>query len=630
MSGHSHDTASTTVSDTEPADQPGHTEPLAGEGDAAPALRTGRRGLTDDIRHAPRTLRAFVVDGVRELFVEPFRNGRPRLDGRPSGMRAVIVCGIVSCAACLTIIAFGGPLRAALDLSATPGGTNTLSMPRGLLWLVVALVVIGFSLLQAGALHAPVWLRSVVLVVGVLALVFVSTAAMDPTGGISRSMAIGMAGGALLLVLQALRWRAEPRWWEFVVVLGIVTVVFAAAYGGARSDAASFGLDSMPGFTSLVFFLLGQLAIPMSIAAGIGAAEVGVSTSTWTTTFAGARLSFLAVGGLTLALGIIRARDAVHTALVDPDGVGGAWHQLVGAVLVAGAVVALWRGLDRLADRHDAGTSGIEHIVSDAQSVALPVAVGLSVTAIPAVILRLSSQVAFAIDREGSLSSDLAGWADKVSSETTLLVTRVTLGLVCLVVAGRWAVRGRRGPAELLGVIGLLIVVSYATQAGSFLESLSGWERALDLVGVAAIVAVILVRVRRHTITPGFLGSVLLLLMLTVLLTQRDFVSDPLSVVLGVAGIGFLLFGYVWTYLTGAESANSDSPRFPRDSRMLLFTALNLFGVTVLAWAALTRSTSFGTDLGPFAALGDQVIGVPIIVTGFVALVAATLRNEEV
>jgi hypothetical protein len=413
-----------------------------------------------------------------------------------------------------------------------------------------------------------------------------------------------------------------------VVVLGVVTVVFVAAYGGARSDAASFGLDSMPGFTSLVFFLLGQLAIPMSIAAGIGAAQVGVSTSTWTTTFAGARLSFLAVGGLTLALGLVRVRDALHTALVDPDGVGGAWHQLVGAVLVAALVVAVWRALDHLADRHEAGSSGIEHVVKDAQSVALPVAVGLSVTAIPAVILRLSSQVLFAIDREGSMSTDLGEWADRVSSETTLLVTRVTVGLVCLVVAVRSAARGRRGPAELLGVIGLLIVVSYATRAGAVLEALSGWERALDLVGVAVIVVLVLLRVRSRTITPTFLGSVLLMLMLTVLLTQRDFVSDPLSVVLGFAGIGFLLFGYVWTYLTGAESANSDSPHFPRDSRMLLFTALNLFGVTVLAWAALTRSTSFGTDLGPFAELGDQVIGVPIIVTGFVALVAASRRGE--
>lgn len=595
---------------------------------AALPVRSGRRGLVDDIRQAPRTLRAFVVDGVREMFIDPFRSGRPRLDGRPPGLRAVIVLGIVSCAVCLTIIAFGGPLRAALDLSATPGGTNTLSLPRGLLWLVVALVVIGFSLLQAGALHAPVWLRSIVLVVGVLALVFVSTAAMDPDGGISPSMALGMTGGVLLVVLQALRWRAEPRWWEFVVVLGIVTVVFVVAYGGARSDAVSFGLDTMPGFTSLVFFLLGQLAIPMSIAAGIGAAEVGVATSTWTTTFAGARLSFLAVGGLALLLGIIRSRDALHTALVDPDGVGGAWHQPIGAVLVAGLVVLVWCALDRLADRHDAGSSGIEHIVADAQSVALPVAVGLSVTAIPAVILRLSSQVLFAIDREGSLPVHLDDWADRVSSETTLLVTRIVVGLVCIAVAVHTAVRGRRGQAELLGVIGLLIVVSYATQAGAILEVLSGWDRALDLVGMAVIVALVLLRVRRRTITPGFLGSVLLLLMLTVLLTQRDFVSDPLSVVLGFAGIGFLLFGYVWTFLTGAESANADSPRFPRDSRMMLFTALNLFGVTVLAWAALTRSTSFGTDLGPFATLGDQVIGVPLIVTGFVALVAASTRGE--
>lgn len=592
-------------------------------------LRTGGRGLVADVRQAPRTVRAFVVDGVREMFVDPFRSGRPRLDGRPPGTQAVIACGIVACAVCLVIIALGGPLRSALDLSATPGGTNTLSLPRGLLWLVVALIVVGFSLLQTGALHAPWWLRVIVLAIGVLGLVFVSTASTNPEGGISRSIAIGLAAGACLVVLQVVRWRGGPRWWEFVIVLGIVGTVFVAAYGGARSDTVSFGLDSLPGFTSLVFFLLGQLAIPMSIAAGVGAAEVGVSTSTWTTTFIGARMSFLAVAALATLLGVVRLRDALGTAVVDPDGTGGAWHQLIGALLVAGLVVVVWRSLDHLADRHDAATSGIDHVIADTQSVALPVAVGLSITAFPAVILRLSSQVLFAIDRDGTLSVALGDWADRISSETTLLVTRVAVGVACLLVAVRLAAGGHRGRSELLGVIGLLIIVTYATQAGAVLEVLSGWDRALDLVGLCVIVVLVAGQLRHRTITPEFLGRVLLLLMLTVLLTQRDFVSDPLSVVLGFAGIGFLLFGYVWTYLTGAEAANSDSPRFPRDARMMLFTALNLFGVTVLAWAALTRSTAFGTDLGPFAELGDQVIGVPIIVTGFVALTSASTQERS-
>ena len=589
-----------------------------------------RRGVIDDVRHAPSTARDFVTEGWRNLFVEPVRRGRPRSRDRSTGMRTVFSVGIGAYVVAVLLVLFGGPLRASIRLTASADGASTLSLPRSLLWVVVTLVVLSFSLLQAGALHAPVWLRLLVLAISSLSLVFIGTADLAATGGFSRSIVVGLVGTGALIAFQVIRWRRSPVWWEFVVVLAVVAVVTITGYGGARGDAVVFGIDSTPHFTSLMFFLLGQLAVPMTVVSGLSAAEVGLAASTWSTRFVADRLSVVVVGLATVLFGLVRFRDALRTALVDRHGATGAWHQLVGAVLLACAIGALWLLLDRLADRHETDSSRIGDVVSDAQKVALPVAVALCVTTLPIVLVRLTSQVVFAVDRDSSISPRLNEWTDRMSDESTLLVARVAAACAFIVASVLLARRGRRGPAELVGVIGVVLLASYATASGAVLESLGGWDRSLDFVGVATIIGLVVHRVVRRSLTTRFLGSVLLLLVLTVLLTARDFVSNPLSIVLGFAGVGFILFGYVWNFITGAEASNSDSAAFPRDARLLLFCALNVFGVTVLAWAAMVRSVSFGTDLGPFATLGDEVVGIPLIVAGFVALTAAVQRGEEV
>lgn len=588
-----------------------------------------RRGVIDDVRALPRTLVRFFVDGFTHLFVKPIRNGRPRLEGRDVGMKAVVAFGVMGYVLAIVIVVFGGLLRSSFDLTAVASEGGTLSIPRSLLWVIVTLVALSFALLQTGALHSPVWLRLVVLPVSMLALAFIGSVSLSADVGLSRALVVGLIGGALLLVLQVVRWRRSPRWWEFVVVLAIVAAVMAVSYHGTSVRAVEFGIDGAPTVTSLVFFILGQLAIPMTVASGISAAEVGVSASIWSAGFVSRRLSLLVVGGVVVALGAVRLRDSVSGALRDSAGEGRAWMQVVGALVLALLILGLWLLLDRIADRRQAADSGVEQVVGEVQLISIPIAAAICFTSFPTTLLNLFVTLIYAIDREAAFASTLRDWSDSLGGDTAVLINRVIAGIAFIAVAILMARRARRGSAELVGIIGLVLLASYATQDGAILDVFDGWYRAIDAVFVAGIAVLLVTRVVRGRVDTAFLGGVLLLLMLTSLLSARDFVSNPLSIVLGFAGVGFVLLGYVWNYITGAAMVNEDSDRFPRDSRTLLFTALNLFGLTVLAWSALARSTQFGVDLGPFAELGDEVIGVPIVVAGFIALAVAVHRGHH-
>src|SRR5690606_18930201 len=89
-----------------------------------------------------------------------------------------------------------------------------------------------------------------------------------------------------------------------------------------------------------------------------------------------------------------------------------------------------------------------------------------------------------------------------------------------------------------------------------------------------------------------------------------------------------VLFGFVWSFLTGAGSANRTSRRFPRPSRVLLFLANSVFGVTVLAFTALARNPNASINLGAFAEIGDQLFGTGLLVGALLSVLAAVLADR--
>ena len=89
-----------------------------------------------------------------------------------------------------------------------------------------------------------------------------------------------------------------------------------------------------------------------------------------------------------------------------------------------------------------------------------------------------------------------------------------------------------------------------------------------------------------------------------------------------------MLFGFVWSFLTGGASANTNSRRFPRPSRVLLFVANSVFGVTVLAFTALARNPDASINLGVFAGIGDQLFGTALLVGALLSVLASVLADR--
>jgi len=109
----------------------------------------------------------------------------------------------------------------------------------------------------------------------------------------------------------------------------------------------------------------------------------------------------------------------------------------------------------------------------------------------------------------------------------------------------------------------------------------------------------------------------------------REFVTDPIAYLLGFAGGAVVLFGFVWSFLTGYKGANDDSPGYPRPSRVQLVLANAVFGITVLAFLALARDPEATVSLGEVAEYGGQAYGDPLVAAGLLLALWAALRGRE-
>jgi hypothetical protein len=203
------------------------------------------------------------------------------------------------------------------------------------------------------------------------------------------------------------------------------------------------------------------------------------------------------------------------------------------------------------------------------------------------------------------------------------------IGSIALIVAGFvLARRGRRGLAESSAVIGLVVLALYATSGSALFASLAWSGASLEHVGLLLVVALTAWWGVTRRLSVRRITALLALVLLAALLPDSDFVSDPIAALLGFAGVGFVLFGFVWRLLSDSGPANESSPHFPREVRVLLLLAYNLFAVTVLAFSALARDPEAGLDLGGFALLGASFLGTAILLGAFVSVGVSAWRDR--
>jgi hypothetical protein len=224
-----------------------------------------------------------------------------------------------------------------------------------------------------------------------------------------------------------------------------------------------------------------------------------------------------------------------------------------------------------------------------------------------------------AFNRDGRALGDLN---ERLLTTTNVTWFRILVGLVLLVVAARLARRGPPARALLLGQIGLvLVVIHLATVTDGRIRWPWTFDAVVDVAAVAALVgfAWLVLRGRLTALRAAVLGTIVVV---PWAFRFSDVIDAPFVTLLGLGGVGVTLFGLVWAFATGATDANGDSPRYPRQTRVLLFLAQAVYGLLALVYAGVARGGSaLAFSPTDTSELGAQVVGVPLILAALVVMV---------
>ncbi len=563
---------------------------------------------------------SMLVELFHRVLAEPFHNGRLRAKAWPVGLRAIVTLAIFGYALAVGGIVFSSHLRESLDLSVTVGSA-TLSFPRPLLWIPLVLTVLAIALLQTAALHVSGWLAATITFLVVLILQFAS--GPDNSSVLSPGRIATIVAAIGLIVFTIVRRRYRFVWWEFVVILPTIGIAVAIAWDRAASVSLPTGVDFGPTTLSLTMFTIGQLAVPAAIAAGAAVAALSTSTALWAVGVVRRRLPSVAlVIGLVI---VIFWRIWVFVAAFnDPERFTAI--QLVSSVILIAAVAALWYVLARVRGRRVLVPSA-SRLVDRMGTVSTPIAAALAGTLAPLVVALLIMQIVYAYGAPLESFVWLHWLVGFLSTSSVLSVVRLIVGAALITLGIILARRGIRTIPELISGIGMVT----ATTAVVSLFGLSPLLWTGDALTAAATIACFGLLAWfgvRKTLTMNRVTGLIVVLLIAALFDQRDFVSDPLGAVLGFTGVAFVLFGFVWSFLIGGRTANGQSAKYPRPSRVLLFLANSVFGVTVLAFTALARDPDAAIDLGAFALVGDELLGTGLLVCVLLSVLSAVVENR--
>lgn len=566
----------------------------------------------------PRTPWRMLQFLVRRVIVDPVREGRLRDTGWSAGLRAVVVAGIVCFSVAVAMTVFARHIRThtqlVLQLDAT---VPVMALP-----ILVAIFLFALTCLLTAALHMTLWVRIPVTLTTLAVLI----QQLEVSNGWQPSDFVVVVGMGLTLLLVAVRWRGTFVWWEFVAALTIIgaTVVVPLMLISQASTPSVRPL-LMYGGVLQISTLLWTLAVPVAFLAGAAMAELTASTVTWSVTTVWQGLNIWRRRILPFGLGLMvvlvlgwAARLLWGQYQQDLDY---HWTMLLAGAAYAVLPLVCCAVVSRRADR-----ASVARVTSRPDPDDVPGAWGsfAPVLALVFAVGILGDRFLFTLAREFGLGEwirPLEVWSEHSwNSPIRSILTSLA------VFSGAWwlAGRGRRiVPMGLAAFAGLLLTDTTMSRLGI------AWSYAGLLTGIVLTVVVIFVwlRIRRELTAERGL-SLLTVLLLVWVFEYRDVIFEPLTALIGLAGVGSaLLVGLVWRLLTDNGYTHGDSVRFPQAGRVLVALANVTFGVAVLALDALMGGAWFG-DLVPFEGAGDRYLGVSMFLTVMYAGLALALRGR--
>lgn len=578
-----------------------------------------------------------IVRGVgRDFMWVAVRDGMIRLKGYSAAMKAVVIVASVLLVATIVDFASGDILRTGSHLIVTPDGVTGRGslVPQLLVPATFVLVAFGAALALAGALHATWPVRIAVLLLYAGIGMSFQGLAQSEQGLVHSTLWPGWVFLAGVLAVFIVRWRSQPRpAAEFGVLLVLVSGAFAVSENAlVRADQVSGHSYAIQGL-ALLLGLLTLLPTPLLFVAGLDVVAFGAQASSWVLTFVDRHVPMRWVYALLAALAAWRTRDlTLQTIHLVQDGGVSALEPALGALVMVGVLWAYWFALGRFSGSHPGTTNGEDKVKHESAAVRLPLGMayaGLSLALVPELI-ALQCFSYFGIDQR-PLVSRIQDLADFFGRTGVVTVYRSLLG-VCLAVVGLVvARRGARAVGMFLGAVGLTDLLQQGLVHISALEKFfwSGPEN-LDLAWMALFVGVGVWWLARRQLTEIRAERLLFLILLAALLRQFDFISDPFAPLLGFAGIGFVVFGLIWGFLTAGGWANESSARFPRSSRTFLYLGYSLFSVALLNWFAVTHDVPELSRFQSFGSNGVALLGYPLIYALFTLVLAGAFVDRPI
>ena len=546
-----------------------------------------------------------VVRAVRRAlevtFAEPIADGRP-IPSRWSAGMAVIGWATGALIVVLAAISvFAGVLRAHFPF--IPSQATNRSIPGILLPVFVAAVVWTLGLAHCALIRLAWYIKLPGLAVAITGM---AGLALFSQG---RVLVIAVAAVSYLAVIVIVfaRRRAPYVWWEFPLIttlIGISWLVILIAPGvGAliALDTRLVGIEAQ-----LTDFA--AVAMPALIAAGVAPALITVS--------AAEAVAVRPVPRVLTIIGVVvvvawRLFTTIQTVSGDPLEQGS--EALLGAVVTLGltalALILVWR----LSPRHEVVRPGELPELWTAWS--FPVAMlltGIVVLMVP-VTWFYGIWTLLHLPGESVVSTSFDAVWQVVNSSGWRAVPGVGLGIGGIVLARR----GRLGEASLLAAV---CVYAVTGALGGLLPP--GMSRARTPEAIAAVtswlaIALLVVLFLARRLTRQRLVGLLTVLLVGGLYTYRNALDDPVSAILGYAGLGVALFGLIWQALTGAHFTREGSRRFPEPTRIFAYLANTLFAFAIVAFVAATR-VQLGLALSDLDATGDSALGTPLLIAATV------------
>lgn len=555
---------------------------------------------------------------VRRVIVDPVREGRLRDTGWSAGLRAVVAAGIVCFAVAVGMTVFAQQIRTHTQLVLQVDST----VPVMALPILVVIFLFAMTCLFTAGLHMTLWVRIPVTLTTLAVLI----QPLELADGWQSSDFVVAAGMGMTVLLVAVRWRGAFVWWEFVAALTIIgTTVVVPMMLISQASTPTVRPMLMYGAVLQVSTLLWTLAVPVSFLAGAAMAELTASTVTWSVTTVWQGLNVwrrrILPFGLGLMLVLVLGWAARLVWGIYQQDLDYHWPMVLAGAAYGALPLVCCALVSRRADR-----AAQESATSRPDPDDVPGAWGgfAPVLALIFAVGILGDSFLFTIAREfglGEWIQPLVAWSEHPwNSPVRSILTSLA------VFSGAWWLAGKGNrivPMGLAAFAGLLLTDMTLSRLGI------AWSYVGLLTGIVLAVVVIfgwLWARRELTAERGL--ALLTVLLLAWVFEYRDVIFEPLTAIIGLAGVGSaLLVGLVWRLLTDNGYTHGDSARFPQAGRVLVALANVTFGVAVLALDALMGGAWVG-DLVPFEGAGDRYLGVSMFLTVMYAGLALALRGR--